>query len=424
MEKHPIVFISYSHDSETHKRWVLGLASSLRQDGVNIILDQWDLRPGDDIASFMENGVKNSNRVLVICSSQYVNKANSGEGGVAYEKMILNADLIADTGTRKFIPIIRNSTVDKPLPTFLGARLYIDFEDDTKYEKNYNFLLKEIYTRELTLKPPLGSNPFAKEPPFTESNKIIVQGKSNTQSESRGFDKYWIRKQFDQAFPRLEEMDLTAFMEVAFALNDEKQNFNQKVLQEAVRNSQIHTFGWPIGIVIQNRPEYSPRPLSNGVFAELAIEGEQRTSYDYWTSHTNGDFYLLKSLFEDLRQPNGIFFNTRIVRNAEVLLFCSKFYSTLGIDHATQISIRIRYWGLSGREIGSSNPSRLLRTNRQTSENEVESNIVCSLGDIEPKIVELTKTISSPLFLVFDFWEVPDKVYQDIIEDFMNGKVT
>ena len=40
----PTVFISYSHDNEDHKSWVLKLASDLRSHGVNAILDQWDLR--------------------------------------------------------------------------------------------------------------------------------------------------------------------------------------------------------------------------------------------------------------------------------------------------------------------------------------------------------------------------------------------
>jgi len=50
----PTVFISYSHDSEEHKNWVLQLATRLRLNGVDIILDSWNLKLGSDIASFME----------------------------------------------------------------------------------------------------------------------------------------------------------------------------------------------------------------------------------------------------------------------------------------------------------------------------------------------------------------------------------
>ena len=45
----PKVFISYSHDSADHKEWVLDFATTLRNRGVDAILDQWDLKPGDDL---------------------------------------------------------------------------------------------------------------------------------------------------------------------------------------------------------------------------------------------------------------------------------------------------------------------------------------------------------------------------------------
>ena len=44
----PRVFISYSHDSASHKEWVLNFATTLRNRGIDAVLDQWDLKPGDD----------------------------------------------------------------------------------------------------------------------------------------------------------------------------------------------------------------------------------------------------------------------------------------------------------------------------------------------------------------------------------------
>ena len=44
----PEVFISYSHDNEEHKQWVLQLATRLRLNGVDIILDRWNLKLGSD----------------------------------------------------------------------------------------------------------------------------------------------------------------------------------------------------------------------------------------------------------------------------------------------------------------------------------------------------------------------------------------
>lgn len=43
------LFISYSHDNEEHKEWGAKFASNLSSHGVDVILDQWDLRLGDDL---------------------------------------------------------------------------------------------------------------------------------------------------------------------------------------------------------------------------------------------------------------------------------------------------------------------------------------------------------------------------------------
>src|SRR5262245_19395356 len=134
MEKAPEVFISYSHDSPSHKEWVAKLATRLRGSGVDVILDQWDLSLGDDVTRFMEAGVSNSDRVLVICTDEYVRKANAGKGGVGYERLIVTAQLVQNIGTNKFIPIIRNTDPEHRTPRFLGTRLYIDFSDDEQFD--------------------------------------------------------------------------------------------------------------------------------------------------------------------------------------------------------------------------------------------------------------------------------------------------
>ncbi len=92
MPEAPRVFVSYSHDSEVHKDWVLKLATDLRRNGVDASLDRWDVSPGGDISGFMERGLRGADRVVVVCSEKYVKKANAGEGGVGYEKMIVTAE--------------------------------------------------------------------------------------------------------------------------------------------------------------------------------------------------------------------------------------------------------------------------------------------------------------------------------------------
>ncbi|HEL4296289.1 TPA: toll/interleukin-1 receptor domain-containing protein [Stenotrophomonas maltophilia] len=160
----PKVFISYSHDSQPHKDWVLSLATRLLANGVDVILDQWDLTLGSDLPRFMESGLTSADRVLAVCSGPYVKKANSGLGGVGYEKMILTAQLMQNIASDRIIPVIRNNSSESSVPTFLGARVYVDFRDDLAYELRYGELLRDIHGQQITPRPPLGVNPFAVEP--------------------------------------------------------------------------------------------------------------------------------------------------------------------------------------------------------------------------------------------------------------------
>ena len=124
------IFISYSHDSEVHKAWVQNLASFLDGTGFDVVLDQWHLRYGDDLPSFMEQAVRHTDRVLVICTDNYIQKANSGAGGVGYEKTIVTAQILADPkNRRKFVPIVRDVTGKEKMPTFFGGAYYLDLSE-------------------------------------------------------------------------------------------------------------------------------------------------------------------------------------------------------------------------------------------------------------------------------------------------------
>lgn len=157
-ENHPKVFISYSHDSDEHKEWVLNLATHLRKHGVDAILDQWDLKIGEDLRFFMEQGISRAKLILCVCSENYVNKSNNGTGGTGYESMILTQELLKNVNTNYIIPIVRNNRAIQKTPICLESKLYIDFENDELFFDKYRELLERIYNQDK--KPKLGENPF------------------------------------------------------------------------------------------------------------------------------------------------------------------------------------------------------------------------------------------------------------------------
>jgi hypothetical protein len=159
----PRVFISYSHDSPQHKEWVEGLAGRLRGMYINVILDQWEVSFGTDLASFMEQGLTTADRVLVVCTPTYCKKANDGNGGVGYEKIIVTQDLIRNTQTDKFVPVVRIADGDPRdvIPKCLGGRLFIDFRDGQEENKPFEALIRDLHRQPPVTRPPLGKHPFA-----------------------------------------------------------------------------------------------------------------------------------------------------------------------------------------------------------------------------------------------------------------------
>ncbi|MDB2387193.1 toll/interleukin-1 receptor domain-containing protein [Shewanella sp.] len=155
----PNVFISYSHDTQEHKKWVLDLATRLRNSGIDAIIDQWELEPGDDLPHFMETHLARADRVLMVCTERYVEKANSGSGGVGYEKMIVTSDLLSRIDSNKVIPIVKQNG-SNGVPTFLKTKVYIDFSKAEDYELSFDNLVRSIHGAPLFKKPEIGNNPF------------------------------------------------------------------------------------------------------------------------------------------------------------------------------------------------------------------------------------------------------------------------
>lgn len=184
----PKVFISYSHDTLDHKKWVLDLATKMRASGIDAIIDQWDLKPGDDLPTFMETNLTTSDRVLMVCTEKYVQKANAGLGGVGYEKMIVTADSLAKISSNKVIPIIRQ-TLKADVPTFLRTKLYLDFSKPEQFEFSFDELVRTIHNAPLFEKPAITKTNFPTNPkPATPTkdglkelmSRVVLQFENNT----------------------------------------------------------------------------------------------------------------------------------------------------------------------------------------------------------------------------------------------------
>jgi hypothetical protein len=238
-------------------------------------------------------------------------------------------------------------------------------------------------------------------------------------------DSDWTNQQREAALRGLASVDLVGYMEAAVTLMP-KGSWRQAALLSAVEDSQIKTFGWPIGIVL-NRDPWRPQPTSEGVRAEAALgagEGTRdRGSYDYWYLRQNGDFYLLQSLFEDERRPESLFFDTRIIRVTELLLFLARVYARLDVPDSTQLRLELLHGGLRGRELRAASPSRIMHNGRTTQEETVASTIDCTIAQLQTDLVRLVRELVDPLFVIFDFFEVNEGVVAQLVNGFVEGRV-
>jgi hypothetical protein len=160
----PTCFISYSWEAESHTNWIRRLAEALYRNGVRVRWDKWDIKPGTDIPQFIEESIRESSFVLLICTPTFAARANAGQGGVGYEKAIVSAEMLnANSGQAsnlaKFVPILRNGDPNEAIPSYLQSRTYVDMRNDELFEMNLEVLLRHIFSAPALTRPPLGKKP-------------------------------------------------------------------------------------------------------------------------------------------------------------------------------------------------------------------------------------------------------------------------
>lgn len=181
--KRPKVFISYCWTSPEHEEWVLDLAIRLSEgNGIEVVLDKWDLKEGQDKYAFMESMVTSEeiDRVLIICDSGYQNKADKRKGGVGDETQIITPNVYSESNQEKFIPIVaeRDKEENPFIPAYVKNRIYIDLSNQETFEENYEKLLRNIMKAPKHKKPALGELPmylFEEEVNHFKTRHIIKQ---------------------------------------------------------------------------------------------------------------------------------------------------------------------------------------------------------------------------------------------------------
>ena len=169
----PKLFISYCWSSPEHEAWVLQLAEELVSQGIDVILDKWNLQPGYDAHAFMESMVTDSSvtKVLMICDQLYTSKSNTRSGGAGIEAQIITPELYSYTEQDKFVAVVKERDADgnASIPTYYKGRIFIDLSEPATYSEEYEKLVRWAWDQPLYVKPQLGEKPRF----LTEDNSSI-----------------------------------------------------------------------------------------------------------------------------------------------------------------------------------------------------------------------------------------------------------
>lgn len=129
-ENPPIVFFSYTHDSEEHKESVLQYSDRLIiEEGIQSWIDRYieDATPSEGWPAWMSKKVRQSDYVLVVCTEIYLKRFNGeevpgrGKGlGGTFESFLVQNQIYQDgTINRKFIPVVLQQSDREFIPAEL-----------------------------------------------------------------------------------------------------------------------------------------------------------------------------------------------------------------------------------------------------------------------------------------------------------------
>ena len=215
MIKTPKIFISYSWTTPDHEDWVINLAERLVSDGIDVAIDKWDLKEGQDKNIFMETMVKSPDidKVLIILDKKYTEKADKRTGGVGTETQIISPYVYKNVSQEKFIPLVleKDEEANAYVPVYLKGRIYIDFSLMEQYEQNYETLLRSILKRPAYNEPKLGKVPgyLFEETPMSHKTSSLLRSFDNQLSKNPKRINSIIREFLDEFFQNVKEYTIT-----------------------------------------------------------------------------------------------------------------------------------------------------------------------------------------------------------------------
>lgn len=156
------VFISYSWDDSNHQNWVVNLANSLRDNGIDADVDLFNIhQKTTNLNKMMIKKISSCDNVIVVLTESYKQKATNWKGGVGFESELLLSELTNQEAKDKIIFIMKNPNgYENAFPPQYKNYYAIDFSEESKFAIKFKELLHRVYGEPLYRKSDIGLKPI------------------------------------------------------------------------------------------------------------------------------------------------------------------------------------------------------------------------------------------------------------------------
>lgn len=191
--------------------------------------------------------------------------------------------------------------------------------------------------------------------------------------------------------------------------------------------------GWPIFVSL-HQPENKPYLKDGAIEASLTrLKQPSPAHADFWRIHPEGYFYVLRGYQEDdlqtlaetrkARAPGtGLDLTLPVWRVAEFLLRSEELGRAM-FEDGFSLLVRCEWSGLAGRELFMFNLRRMLSDGHQCAADDVVTEGSFPQAAITDVLPDVVKHLTADLYQHFDFFQPPEKFFDEEIALMKSGRM-
>lgn len=141
----PSVFVTYRWESEEYSDKVISFTDYLRRNGFNAVMDELlsQEESAIDFPKMMHNAFTKYDKVIILISPGYKERADNFVGGVGFEYGILIKDFEQNKNKYIIASLLGIDNLDSQTPLYLKGKEVIDLTNSKKHDRLFAKLLDE-----------------------------------------------------------------------------------------------------------------------------------------------------------------------------------------------------------------------------------------------------------------------------------------